>query len=80
MNFMQNVCIYVLFSATKLHSFHHILKAIRGPKKLGTHVLEWHQNTLAKVIQSLKKNKNNLKWFPGNGYPSSVHGYHERHC
>lgn len=57
MNFMQNVCIYVLFSATKLHSFHHILKAIHGPKKLGTHVLEWHQNTLAKVIQSLKKKK-----------------------
>jgi len=38
-----------------IYRFHHIRKAVQGPKKLGTCVLEWHENTLAKVTQCFKK-------------------------
>lgn len=44
-------CMYFFVYVTKLHSFHYILKAVHGPKKLRTHVIQWHQNTLTEVIQ-----------------------------
>lgn len=39
-----------------LHSFRHILKGVPHPKKLGTCILDWHQNTLATIVLNpLKK-------------------------